>query len=131
MLIVSDRQQPDYRLMYGEFLEFRIKDIPEPSFVRGDANADENTDLSDAVFVLNHLFVGGAPPTCEDAADIDDNETLEITDAVYLLSFLFNGGPEPAAPFPECGRDPIDPTAENNRLSCVAFLPCQSEASSR
>lgn len=55
-------------------------------FRRGDANTDSNSDLSDAVFVLSYLFIGGTAPACEDASDADVNESLEITDAVYLLA---------------------------------------------
>jgi hypothetical protein len=91
-------------------------------FLRGNANADDNTDLSDAVFVLNYLFLGGAAPSCEDAADCDDNGALEITDGIYLLNYLFLGGLQPPAPFPECG---LDPTIEDStELTCGEFLPC-------
>lgn len=89
-------------------------------FIRGNANADDNTDIADAVFVLNFLFLGGAAPSCEDAADADDNGSLEITDAVYLLNFLFLGGPPPAAPFPDCGLDPMPDDA----LTCESFPAC-------
>lgn len=93
-----------------------------PLFRRGDANADAKTDLSDAVFVLNHLFLGGTAPSCDDSADADDNGALEITDGIYLLNYLFLGGPQPPAPFPDCGPDPTieDPT----ELTCSEFPPC-------
>jgi hypothetical protein len=89
-------------------------------FVRGDASADSETDISDAVFVLQYLFSGKAAPSCEDAADADDNGALEITDAVYLLHYLFLGGPPPKAPFPDCGPDPTVDV-----LGCESFPPCE------
>jgi len=75
-------------------------------FIRGDTNDDKTVDLSDAVFVLTHLFLGGLAPPCDDAADADDNGTIEITDAIYLLGHLFLGRIKPPAPFPERGEDP-------------------------
>ncbi len=93
---------------------------PEPRFVRSDADANDTTNLSDAVFVLNFLFTAdGRDPPCMDAADSDDTGVVNLTDAVYVLSFLFSGGADPLAPFPECGPDP---TADG--LSCAAFAPC-------
>ena len=72
----------------------------EPEFYRGDANGDCGANLTDSIFILNHLFQGGPTPPCMDAADVDDNTAIEITDAIYLLQFLFMGGPEPPPPGP-------------------------------
>ena len=97
-------------------------------FVRGDANADAQIDVTDAIFVLNYLFVGGKKPPCMDAADINDSggAAPDISDPVYLLSFLFLGGPAPPLPggksqfsFKDCGADP---TAD--AMGCVSFRPC-------
>ena len=90
-----------------------------PLFQRGNSSADANTDLSDAVFLLNFLFLGGLEPPCRKAADADDGGTLDLTDAVLLLNYLFLGGGEPAQPFPGCGRDPT-----TDDLTCEAFQPC-------
>ena len=84
-----------YQALVAQLCDVKIEPIVH-RFLRGNANADDNTDLSDAVFILSYLFIGGAAPSCEDAADSDDNGALEITDAVYLLNFLFLGGPAPA-----------------------------------
>ena len=76
-----------------------------PRFERGNSNADARTDLSDAVYILNFLFLGGDAPPCDKAADVDDDGTLNLTDAVFLLGTLFLGGEPPPAPFGECGED--------------------------
>ncbi|MBI4602819.1 MAG: hypothetical protein HY721_12755 [Planctomycetes bacterium] len=86
-------------------------------FVRGDANADATPNLSDAVFVLNFLFLGGATPSCMEAADTNGDGLRNISDGIYLLSFLFLGGPAPPAPFPDCGD--LGPEAD-----CTGFPPC-------
>lgn len=96
-------------------------------FVRGDGNADSAINLTDAVFILNYLFAGGATPPCFDAADTDDNGQLQLTDAVRLLGWLFLGGPAPSPPTPsDANYDPascnVDPSEDD--LDCAAFGPC-------
>jgi hypothetical protein len=63
--------------------------------------------ISDAVFILNYLFIGGGAPDCMKAADVNDTGTVDLTDAVYLLNYLFIGGAAPAEPL-DCGEDPTD-----------------------
>ena len=80
---------------------------PTEGFRRGDSNATGDINITDGVFVLNYLFLGGPEPPCQDAADSDDNGTLNITDGVRILNYLFLGGPAPPAPGPDvCGSDP-------------------------
>lgn len=89
-------------------------------FVRGDPDATGETDITDALFILDYLFLGGPAPSCVDAADSDDNAALQITDAVYLLGFLFLDGPTPREPFEACGTDSTpDP------LGCASFEACE------
>ena len=75
----------------------------ETSFIRGDANDDSMVNLTDAIFILSHLFMGGEGPACLAAADSTGNRSLDLSDSVFLLNFLFNGGDAPPAPFPACG----------------------------
>lgn len=84
------------------------------SFVRGDANDDGKTDISDAVFGLGCLFQGTRCPECPDAADVQDDGGFDISDPIAVLNYLFLDGPRPSAPFPDCG---LDPTLD-------AFGPC-------
>lgn len=72
--------------------------------LRGDSNCDQTVDLSDALSVLNLLFLGGETLCCEAAGDVNVTNTLDITDPLYLFNFLFMGGPTPASPFPSCGE---------------------------
>lgn len=78
------------------------------SFIRGDADANELITISDALYILQHLFIPGSPtPSCMDAADVTDNGTVSLQDGIYLLQWLFiPGSPEPPPPFPDCGYDP-------------------------
>jgi hypothetical protein len=90
------------------------------AFRRGDADANGAVNITDAIFTLSHLFLGGPAPGCLDAADADDDGALKITDAIYLLAGLFLGGPQPPAPGASaCGPDP-----GNDALPCSSYLPC-------
>ncbi|MEM7261759.1 MAG: dockerin type I repeat-containing protein, partial [Planctomycetota bacterium] len=73
------------------------------SFLRGDTNADSQSNIADAVFLLEYLFVGGAVPSCFASADISFDGNVNIADVVNLLAYLFQQGTPPAAPFPDCG----------------------------
>ena len=89
-------------------------------FRRGDTNADGALNLTDPVVVLGHLFLGGEPPGCLEAADSNDDGKLDITDGIYSLNHLFLGGPAPASPFPECGL-----ALESGALTCERYDPCK------
>ncbi len=93
---------------------------PLGSFRRGDANDDGAVNISDPVFTLSFLFLGGRTPGCLKAADVDDSGDLNITDAVFELGFLFLGGPPPRPPGHErCGEDPTQ-----DALACEAQPQC-------
>jgi hypothetical protein len=88
-------------------------------FQRGDGSGDGALNLTDPVFVLGHLFLGGDPPGCLDAADSNDDGNLDISDAIYSLNHLFLDGPAPAGPFPECGAD-----SSADDLDCLKSPAC-------
>ncbi|MBI4600884.1 MAG: hypothetical protein HY721_02890 [Planctomycetes bacterium] len=89
-------------------------------FLRADANADGQRNLTDAVTTLHFLFAGKADAVpCQDAADADDNGAVDVSDAVYSLNHLFRGGPQPPEPFGECGADPA-----GDGLGCASFGAC-------
>jgi hypothetical protein len=73
---------------------------------RSDANNDRFTDISDPMYTLSALFLGGRPPDCQDTADSNDDGTVDIADPIYTLQFLFTAGPPPPPPYPDCGVDP-------------------------
>jgi hypothetical protein len=75
-------------------------------FLRGDVDLSEAADITDALRIVQLLFVGIAIDGCEDAADVDDNGALDIVDPMRLLFALFGGAPLPPAPFPVAGPDP-------------------------
>ena len=89
-------------------------------FRRGEANGDGRVDISDAIFILDWLFLGGPAPPCEKAADADDSGAHNLSDAVSIASWLFLGGSSLPAPGPtRCGRDDTGDT-----LGCASIEPC-------
>jgi len=80
--------------------------IPE-RFLRGDCNGDGRVagQVTDAVYLLNYNFGGGAKPPCLAACDANGDGRVkgQVTDAVYLLTFNFLAGPPPVEPFPDRG----------------------------
>jgi len=65
----------------------------------GDANGDGSVDISDVVFLIAHIFSGGAAPkTCvynKSAGDANADGSVDISDAVYLIARIFSGGAAP------------------------------------
>jgi len=74
-------------------------------FVRGNANDDEFVDIGDAVYIINHIFLGSQAPLCMDAADVNDTGKVDISDPIYLISAKFLGGPNIPPPYPALGVD--------------------------
>jgi hypothetical protein len=64
-------------------------------FMRGDANRDGVIDISDVVYLLNYLFVGGPAPVPLEAGDVTCDGVVDASDLVYLLNYLFVNGPPP------------------------------------
>ncbi len=72
------------------------------NWVRCDCSGDGLRDISDAVYLLQYLFLGGSEPRCLAACECSGDRLLDLSDAVYDLNFQFLGGPPPPAPYPAC-----------------------------
>lgn len=90
--------------------DLELRSPPPPSiptlFIRGDADGDGETDITDAIGTLQYLFLVGSPPACLGAADSNDDGEVDIADAVATLLELFGGGSFIPPPYPGCGEDP-------------------------
>ncbi len=71
----------------------RINVPPDIPFIRGDSNNNGKVDISDAIRILNYLYMGVGDVACQDAGDTNDDGRIDISDAVYLLNYLFQGNP--------------------------------------
>lgn len=101
-------------------ISFRVEIAPPLPFIRGDTNADGTVMLTDAIRILNYLFVGNVVLDCMDAADVDDSGFVDIGDATRLLNYLYLGTvAPPPSPFGACGDDPTP-----DSLRCGSFAAC-------
>jgi len=67
-------------------------------FVCGDANGDGETNIGDAVQLINCIFKGGPFPSPPEAGDANCDGATNVGDAVYIIAYVFNGGAEPCCP---------------------------------
>lgn len=63
--------------------------------LRGDANADNQLNLMDVLFVLSYLYKDGNTPVSLDAADANYDTSINLLDAIYLLNYFYKEGPPP------------------------------------
>ena len=63
-----------------------------PPSPRGDANADGEINLTDAIFTLQWLFQAGDAPPCLASADANADGFIDISDPTFTLNFLYVGG---------------------------------------
>jgi hypothetical protein len=66
--------------------------ISEQDFICGDANADIVVNVSDAVRIINYVFVGGDPPDPLDSGDANCDGIANVSDAVWIINYVFVGG---------------------------------------
>jgi hypothetical protein len=111
---------PDFAGMgsFGASFQARMEVRLGLLFTRGDVDGDGRTDLTDAVSILEFLFLTGSEMTCLESGNVDDDDRIDIADPIALLQHLFQGGPHPPEPFPECGVD------DSDSLSCRSFEAC-------
>jgi uncharacterized protein (TIGR02145 family) len=67
--------------------------------VCGDANSDANVNVSDAVFIINYVFLGSAAPDPLCSGDANNDGAVNVSDAVFIINYVFVGGD---APEPNC-----------------------------
>lgn len=65
--------------------------------LRGDVDQSDSRNVTDAVLILDRLFRGGDPSSCDDQSDVNDDGATDVSDAIFLLRFLFAGGADPGS----------------------------------
>jgi hypothetical protein len=65
------------------------------TFMRGDADANDQYTMNDIVYLANFMFRGGPAPIPLDAGDVDMSGTIGVSDIAYLVNFLYKSGPRP------------------------------------
>jgi hypothetical protein len=61
----------------------------------GNANGDDVVNVSDAVFIINYIFVGGPAPYPLEMGDANCDSVVNVSDAVWIINYIFTGGNDP------------------------------------
>lgn len=77
-------------------------------FRRGDCNSDGTVSISDAIFELNHLYLGRQRWYCDDACDANDDGRTNLSDAITIIGYVFLGEIEPIGMEQTCRPDESD-----------------------
>ncbi len=108
------------------FDNMSISKVVAPVFKRGDTDGDGEILITDAIRILNYLFLGGALISCLEAANFDNSESVDISDGIHVLNYLFRGGPPPVppgSPPAACGLDSDAPGGAGD-LGCEEYSGC-------
>ncbi|HER00368.1 MAG TPA: hypothetical protein ENO22_13590 [candidate division Zixibacteria bacterium] len=70
-------------------------DIIEPPIGCGDANGDFAVNVSDAVYIINYVFIGGNPPEPSEIGDVNCDSFVNVSDAVWIVNYVFVAGYAP------------------------------------
>ncbi|HER00062.1 MAG TPA: hypothetical protein ENO22_12045 [candidate division Zixibacteria bacterium] len=81
---------------YGGIASMPICDFTtEIGYICGDANGDLTVNVSDAVSIINFVFVGGQEPDPYQSGDTNCDGSINVSDAVWIINFVFVGGNDP------------------------------------
>ncbi|MBD3219064.1 MAG: hypothetical protein GF310_12385 [candidate division Zixibacteria bacterium] len=70
--------------------EFRVS-----VYICGDTNGDDVINVSDAVYLINFIFIGGQSPEPLIAGECNCDANVNVSDAVYIINYVFISGPSP------------------------------------
>jgi hypothetical protein len=63
--------------------------------IRGDANGDQEVNITDVMYMINYLFRHGPPPVSFVSGDANCDDDLGILDVVLLINYLYKEGITP------------------------------------
>jgi hypothetical protein len=61
----------------------------------GDVDGDQTVIVSDAIFLVNYIFIDGPAPDPLSVGDCDLDGLVTIGDAVWIINYIFLDGPAP------------------------------------
>jgi len=94
--IVVQSNDPDSEFYY---ISADLTVTEAQPYICGDADGDGAVNVSDAVYIINFVFISGSPaPDPIEAADVNCDLTVNVSDAVYLINYVFiSGSPAPCS----------------------------------
>jgi hypothetical protein len=79
-----------------------LQAVFDTPFMRGNCNGNSGVDISDGIWMLQELFLGGPSGTCAAACDANGDGSYSMVDAMHVIYWRLLDGPAPTAPFPDC-----------------------------
>jgi uncharacterized protein (TIGR02145 family) len=61
----------------------------------GDANSDVAVNVSDAIWIINYVFIGGPEPNPFLSGEVNCDGSVNVSDAIWIANYVFIGGNEP------------------------------------
>jgi subtilisin family serine protease len=85
----------DFSTFLGDYIPgYASAEISLSSDIRGDANGDQTVNVSDAVHIINYIFLNGEPPVSQCGGDANNDSDVNVSDAVFIINYIFiNGSP--------------------------------------
>ena len=93
---------------------------PLTFYTIGDANGDDEVNITDPIYTLQWLFLGGEEPPCQLAADANGDDRIDLSDVVVELRYLFSGGVTVPPMFGVCSMH----TTVGRQLTCEIPSSC-------
>ena len=72
------------RMNYLDNTRFDIGSLSK----KGDVNGDDETDIADAVAIVNYLLNKPSATFLQSAADVNDDDVIDVNDAVAVLNII-------------------------------------------
>jgi glucose/arabinose dehydrogenase len=81
----------------GESFDENLNGIPDECeiYLCGDANSDQSVNVSDAVWIINYVFIGGEAPNPMESGEVNCDGSVNVSDAVWIINYVFVGGSSP------------------------------------
>jgi serine protease AprX len=95
MMTASRAGYPDNN--YGWGIPDIVAAIEYSFYLTGDVTADGKINVSDVVYLINYLFIGGPTPDPLFLGDVNCDSQVNVSDVVYLIGYLFQAGPQPCS----------------------------------
>ena len=94
-------------LLTALFLPLALVAGPSVEIRPGDANADGQVCMDDAIVIIYHLYRDGRPIPCMDAPDSARSGYIDTADCFMILRSIFHGDYIPDCPI-SCGESEND-----------------------
>jgi hypothetical protein len=72
-----------------------VSAIANNSYTCGDVSGDGAVSISDAIVVINYVFMGGEILMPIQAGDTNCDSDINVSDAIYIMNFIFQGASPP------------------------------------